>query len=169
MGDARMWRHIRFNAIEVNPRPVTVDMNNRIFIGIYLFPKPQMENGQSFDAVRRDEWHASITTAYWRQELMWRTASPLNVLRAWRRAVVTKQFVERVQVAWNVFYPRAGEVVRFTPSPFGKQSWGFGIDPATILGNALQLLQDYTEGLVRLFYGYELKLRTRRVIHVSWN
>jgi len=69
---ARMWYDTLNKALTVAPRLVVQDMGNRIFVGVYLWPRATFDDGAPLNAIHRNRWHSSLATAYWAAELAWR-------------------------------------------------------------------------------------------------
>ena len=165
----RLWKVINGRPVQLWPKLVVQDMNNRLFCGIYFYPLTQFEDGTDFPSVQPWEWHSSITTAYYVDDLMWRTIDPLSVLRAWRRLNMEIRLTAKLQVIWDLIFPHERTVISFERGPYGgMSSWGFAVPPSSMLGNALEILQKTSEHVVVYEYAGRLKLRRRRPLHVSW-
>jgi len=162
-----MYYSILNKDIMLHPRLVVANMNNRIFIGIYFYPDAMCLDGTPFAAVRPYEFHASITTAYFREHIAWRQIDAAVALQVWRRAVVHDAMTSTMDRFWTTVFPQLDYVGAFVwpPAPYK----GYNISPNTRLGRSLILLQEFSEHVVQYDYAESLRLRTRRAIHVAWN
>jgi len=166
----RFWYHILGRDIQLEPRLVVQDMNNRIFVGIYLFPSATFMDNTPFPAVRRAEWHASVTTAYFAysiRDMMWRDIGMQTAFIAWRRLNTRVRLEATLQAMWLSVFPTRYAVVAL--DKYTRGSWGFKVPPCSQLGSALSLLQLGSEHVVMFDFPTRLRLRTRRELHVSWN